>query len=597
MIRFDQLRRIIQDELAPYPGRTAGTLQDTLSMVLALVIAYTLRVPGIALALALILLLQRESPGITFRNILQIFGGAAAATAACLLWVQLTDGTEVFRFLGFVIGVFFAGFCMAATRVPLFFTIFGFYGFLALGGWDTHRSSNAIVTATLFNLASLAIALGMAGVVKFLFGSRHPAEQLRDELNKRIRLLASFHRELANRSNDAGMSSLHHRVVQYAHAGALDLNQIYEELRSSAPQLLAPGMRFRIGLLTRVLERSSVVGFEGSADKDAHLRVAALCDHILDPSLPKPSPLEAQTSTRLRDIFVELNQYNEAEEEAEIDIETATPLPAAFRLFHSDAFTTPDAALFSLKLTLCATACYIFFNAIAWPGIQTCVVTVLFTGLSSTGAMKQKQLYRLAGAAIGGALGIAVESLLFPNMESVTSLAVVAGCVCMLSAWVSRSPRISYVGVQIAFAFFLTDLAGFSPASQIAPARDRVIGIAVGILVMWFVFDQVWPTRVSQLLETIRNRMVRNADNVAHQATSSNVAAMRAEVSTDLGQIQALLNAAWFDFSADQHRELARSRRLTRETEIAAARFYEGLHRLRQMEPENQINRDSHVGG
>jgi hypothetical protein len=32
------------------------------------------------------------------------------------------------------------------------------------------------------------------------------------------------------------------------------------------------------------------------------------------------------------------------------------------------------------------------------------------------------------------------------------------------------------------------------------PARDRVMGVASGILVMWFVFDQLWPRRIGKLL-------------------------------------------------------------------------------------------------
>jgi multidrug resistance protein MdtO len=582
MTRFERFRRSLHAELEPYPGRMGGTMIDTLSMVLALVIAETLRVPGIALALALILLLQRESPGTTFRNVLQIFAGAAAACAATLFWIQLTDGTEVFRFIGFVLAVFVAGFCMAGTRYPLFFTIFGFYSFVDLAGWDTHRSPNTVVTATLFNMASLAIALGTAGVVNFLFGSRHPAEELQTEMNRRLQLLAAFHRELSTPTRTSDISRLHQRVVQYAHAGDFRLNQLYEELRSSSPDRLPPGMRFRIGLLTRVLERSSVLGFVSGTECSGHLRIAELCEHILDPKNPRPPQPDQHTSTQLRDIFAELSRYEEAIDETMRGGEAIVVAPASRKIFHSDAFTSPDAALYSLKLTLSAVICYVLYNAIAWPGILTCVVTVLFTGLSSTGAMKQKQLYRLAGAAIGGALAILIESLFFPNMDSITSLVVVAGAVCMASAWISRSPGIGYVGVQIAFAFFLTDLPGFGPANQIAPARDRVIGIALGVLVMWFIFDQIWPTRPSDALDSIRSRVQNNLKRLITQSPSvAAIGAMRAEVSSDLAQMQNLISSAWFDFSTDQHRELARSRRITRQTEAAAAEFYSQLHKLR----------------
>lgn len=583
MTRVERIARTIQSELQPYPGRISGALQDTLCMVLALILADMWRVPGIGLALALVLLLQRESPGMTLRSIVQIFGGAAVATAVCFVWVQVTDGTEVFRFLGFVLAVFCAGFCMAATRTPLFFTMFGFYGFVALAAWDTHRTTNVIVKASLYNLASLALALGTAGVVNFLLRQQHPAEKLAEELRKRLRLLASFHRELADGTRKAGMSALHHQLVQYAHAGDTQLNQLYEEVRGRFPRKMPSGLHFRIGVMARVLAQSNLAGFNASESAaDAHLRIAQLCDSILDPHVLRPDAPSANAPAHLRSIFEDLRLYCDVAKDT-VDIQQDAPAqPVSFSLFHSDAFTSPDAALYALKLTLSATVCYVLYNAIAWPGILTCVVTVLFTGLTSTGAMKQKQMYRLLGAAIGGALAIVVESLLFPNMDSITSLVAVVGCVCLLSAWVSRSPRIGYMGVQIAFAFFLTDLAGFGAASQISPARDRVIGIALGVVVMWFVFDQIWPVRTSHALEAIFKRMTRNADTMADNAAASSIAAMRAEVSADLAMMQVLLQSAWFDFGKDHRRELVRSNRLGRQTEEAAARFYDKMHHALQ---------------
>src|SRR5262249_9785978 len=65
---------------------------------------------------------------------------------------------------------------------------------------------------------------------------------------------------------------------------------------------------------------------------------------------------------------------------------------------------------FALKISFCATICYIIYHAIAWPGISTSVTTVMITGLVSTGAMKQKMALRLLGATVGGlVLGIGAE--------------------------------------------------------------------------------------------------------------------------------------------------------------------------------------------
>ena len=42
--------------------------------------------------------------------------------------------------------------------------------------------------------------------------------------------------------------------------------------------------------------------------------------------------------------------------------------------------------------------------------------------------------------------------------------------------------------------------AGSGATRSISPARDRLVGVALGILVMWFVFDQIWPVRTSDAL-------------------------------------------------------------------------------------------------
>ena len=579
---------LLRQELAPYPGRLAGTLRDTLGIVLALIAAMTLRVPGIALALALLFLMQRERPGLTLRVSLQIFLGAAVACAACLLWVQATDGSGVARLLGIVLGIFVASFCMVATAKPLFWTIFAFYGFVDLAGWDTHRAADAIVTTSLDNLASLAIVVACAVLVEYLFGTRHPAEDLRQEMQKRATALARFFAALAQESPERGSTqfrALHNALVQYAHAGDLYLNELCVRVWDSSHGLstVPLAIQYRIGLITRVIEKSVLLGFhslhqEGPEDRNAYLAIADLCASFEEPGAAENvRELPPSVPAPLREIMVELQQYAATLRAADSHLPLpgpATPPPApesgpAFQLFLPGVFDSSYAVFYALKLTLAATVCYVVYNAIAWPGILTCVITVLFTGLSSTGAMKQKQLYRFSGAAIGGVLGIATVALLYPNMDSITSLVVVVAAIAMLSAWVLRCPRISYVGVQIGFAFFLTALPGFRATTQIAPARDRVIGVALGILVMWFIFDQLWPTRTSDALTRVLLSIGKATSRLAaaRQSASGRLEKFAFE------RLRAGV-AAHFEAGRQRKRELARSRRLIRQIEFSAAEFY-----------------------
>jgi multidrug resistance protein MdtO len=287
----------------------------------------------------------------------------------------------------------------------------------------------------------------------------------------------------------------------------------------------------------------------------------------------------------LVEIHTELLQYaascashEAAAHRTEVDTPRSKP---SFRLFLPGALQSGINTTYALKLTLAATLCYTVYNAIAWPGILTCVITVLFTGLSPTGQMKQRQIYRFFGTAVGGVLAISAEALLFPNMDSITSLVVVVAAVGFIAGWVLRSPHMGSVGTQIGFAFFLTTLQGFGATTQIAVARDRVIGVALGSLVMWFIFDQLWPVRTSQALTQILIR-IRQAALQLNQVDlrqnpknfAQTLSRLRVAVSMDLANTQVLESGAYFDFGRDHLRELLQTRRLVRKIEMAASEFY-----------------------
>jgi multidrug resistance protein MdtO len=606
---------LLQEELSPYSGRTAGALRDTLGIVLAVVIAMTLQLPGFSLSAALLLLMQRERPGLTLRAGLQILAGCALAAVASIVWVQLSDGVEVARFLGVALCVFVSAFCMAASTLPMLWTIFGFYGFVDLAYWDGHHTASAGVSYSLYQVASLALVLACATAVEYVFASRHPAEELNRELRRRLSVLAHFFAALAHDGPDARphgpdarpqeLRRAHLDLLQLEHAGDFLLHELYDRLQGSEEAARMPvGLQYRIGVLTRVIPKSVVIGFtsltagrnDQLAGRDGERKtgartLAALCDLLAAGQHVDHAAFADVPRGPFEEIFRELQQYREVSVAA-VDVAGRQAAerrrPSRFRFFRPGVFEQSEPVLYALKLTLSVLICYILYNAVAWPGILTCVVTVLFTGLSSTGAMKQKQLYRFAGAVIGGVLGLATVSLLFPNMDSVTSLVVVLAPVVFLSGWVMRSPRIGYVGVQIGFAFFLSTLQGFGPPTQLNPARDRVIGIALGIGVMWFVFDQLWPVRTSDALGSVL-RKINGATSRLHTLTQQTDAAelavaefqrLRGMVSVELTNMQQMDFAAQFEVGRHRKRELVRTRRLLREIEGAAAEFYREAGRI-----------------
>ena len=81
-------------------------------------------------------------------------------------------------------------------------------------------------------------------------------------------------------------------------------------------------------------------------------------------------------------------------------------------------------------------------------------------------------------------------------METIASLVIVVASASAMAGWVAAgSERISYAGLQIAFAFFYSVFQGFAPDADLDNVRNRVIGILFGLIVTGLVFQYIWPER------------------------------------------------------------------------------------------------------
>jgi multidrug resistance protein MdtO len=168
--------------------------------------------------------------------------------------------------------------------------------------------------------------------------------------------------------------------------------------------------------------------------------------------------------------------------------------PAPNRFFVEDAFTNPDHLRYVLGGTLAAMLCYVLYVSLDWPGISTAVTTCVLTGLSNIGASRQKQVLRIAGVVLGGfVFGLGAQVFVLPYIDSITGFAVLFATVTAIAAWVSTSSaRLSYAGLQIAFAFFLINLTEFRIQLSLTVARNRVAGVLLGITMMWLVFERLY---------------------------------------------------------------------------------------------------------
>src|ERR1700733_1732636 len=164
--------------------------------------------------------------------------------------------------------------------------------------------------------------------------------------------------------------------------------------------------------------------------------------------------------------------------------------PAPPTIFKPDAFHNPEDLNFAPRGCLAATLCYFIFNAVFWHGLNTSLFTCVVTAVTSIGASRQKQLLRTSGAIVGGLLlGIGSQVLILPMLDTIAGFTVMFATVTAVAAWfLTSSPRLSYFGNQLALAFYLIQLRGPSPQTNLAIARDNIMGIMLELVMMWLVF-------------------------------------------------------------------------------------------------------------
>lgn len=233
------------------------------------------------------------------------------------------------------------------------------------------------------------------------------------------------------------------------------------------------------------------------------------------------------------------------------DLPSPPPEKAKGGFFLPDAFTNPEHVHYALKTTAAAMFCYATYSLLDWPGIHTSLITCYIVSLSTTGETVEKLTLRILGCLVGAAAGIAAIVFLMPDFTSIGALMIVVFVAALASGWVAAgSPRIAYAGFQIAFAFFLCAIQGSTPEFDMTVARDRVIGILFGNLVVYLLFSNVWPMTVTRNIDTGIVTLLRRLGAMMAATTRSRRYALASEASAALGTIEQDLTLARYEPAA-----------------------------------------------
>ena len=607
--------RWILEDLQPTPGRLASSLRIVLAVVFGLILLLVLQVPFVSLPVYLIFVVGRESPAVSLRSTLFPLGLACVAVAVELVVVIGTDNDPMIRLLSVAIITFVAGvLAQASSFAPLAPTL-GFLYCLVIALWENQTQADTIVKTSLYLIAAEGLTLGSAVLVEYLFASRSAVDRLQVQFAIRHRALETMFRNYARSASQDELFAAYLPVARLALAGQRGMQDLYHVIvqRNLDPKGLPIGMRVRITLLADLVDVSAAFGAAHLSADDPQLRerCAWIADRCRELGESFESPrnylgMAKSGISALRHVEDTLEAITAMPtRSADSEDDKLSVLPARkIPFLVPGALNAKSTFTFGLKISFCATLCYILYNALDYPEISTAVTTVLVSGLTTTGAMKQKLAHRLAGAIFGGVLlGLGSIVSLFPHMDSITALCGLIAVVTFIAAWSAAGRRFGYVGLQIAFSFFAVTLATSSAPTELAPARDRLVGIGLALVIMWFVFDQVWPVRTITMMRQALASVLRgeaqllSVSRTEAQSPSfaSTIDGLRHHVSTKITEIRNLHEAVLYEFGVGREPHKAVGEIILRAALNSSSLFWNELVLLERSKGRNLLALDGIV--
>lgn len=218
-----------------------------------------------------------------------------------------------------------------------------------------------------------------------------------------------------------------------------------------------------------------------------------------------------------------------------------------------DAFTNIEHVRFAIKATTAAMACYLFYSVLSWPGIHTSMLTCFIVSLGTLADSVEKLSLRIAGCLLGAGLGLATMVLLMPGVDSLWCYLAIVFAGALASAWVAAGgPRIAYAGFQLGFAFFLCVIQGSGPSFDMVVARDRVIGILVGNIVVYLIATQVWPVSIRGRIEAGWSAALRRMSELLAAGSVAERRRLAAETLAALGSLRSDLELIRYEPAASR---------------------------------------------
>ena len=569
------LREFLRDELSPYPGRVGIAARMVLASTVIMIVFMTFRIPFGQYAALYGLIISREDPQATINAVKTNIIAFAFSAAFVLVSALVFAGDPMLRLLWVMMALFAVFFALSAMTNYTAAARFGWMVVIMIPIWDEHTATEDKVTATLWTVGALMFASLVTAAIELTFEALHPSRDLLRSLDERLSRVEEVLSCYAEGCPVDPKTTDH--LTRLVMLGTSRLRRLLK--RSAASMSYGEKMGAVVALVGRVVDvTANLMHLSPQFSQDDRKRIRTLTGNIaiirgelraervpapirsadrLGSALPLLGELE-KTVSMIPEVFTGAHA-----------VSAYAPLPPGHappaRLFAPDALTNPEHIKFALKGCLAASLCYLIYMSLDWRGISTAVTTCFLTALSTIGSSHQKQVLRITGALAGGALGMLAQIFILPSVDSIAGFTLLFLVVSFTAAWfISSGPRLSYFGVQLAYAYFIVNLSDFKIQTSLTPARDRVIGILLGLAIMWLVFDRLWGAPGIVEMKGAFTSLLRDLAKLAREPLSGNLQiaipqsyALRETVNNGFNKVRALADGVVLEFGPSRQQNLA----------------------------------------
>jgi multidrug resistance protein MdtO len=547
-----------------------------IAATLVMIVDQTFHIPYAAIGAIYALTISRESPQATTRFVRSVIAGFATAAAYVLVGAIFFENYPLIRFLWVIGTLFLMFFALSALTDFVAATGFGYLMVITIPLWDQQIPAEPKLEGTLWAVGGLAVAGIITIALEIVFAEFRPGDPVIRAVSRRLTAVQALLSAYAQGAEPDRLTET--EIVRLATVGTSRLRSTIKRSGSAAPY------RDRIGALVALTGRLTDIALTltyldtsfSEADRQHALALAGNLDVIrADLAAGKiPRPIRSDLHNDLAGVPLlrELGDTMRLIPEVFVGSEPQTNWllspPAAEssqEMFVADAWSNPEHVRFAFKGCLAASLCYVAYNFLFWPDISTAVTTCLLTALTTVGASHQKQALRLGGALIGGIVAISAQIFVLPSLDSIAGFTLLFIAVTIAAAWIATSsPRISYFGLQIAGAFDLINLEQFKIQTSLTFARDRVVGIGLGLVMMWLVYDRLWGTSAAVEMKRTFVGNLRLLAQFAREPISTDMRvavarsySLRETISTNLDKVRALADGVLFEFGNSRRQDLA----------------------------------------